>query len=53
MSTLGQLVYDQETAPGLVNVNLNNIPKGMYLISVSPAKADTHNKVFKGAFIIN
>jgi uncharacterized repeat protein (TIGR03803 family) len=53
MSTLGQLVYDQETVPGLLNVNLNNAVKGMYLISVSPAKADAQNKVFKGAFVIN
>ena len=53
MSTLGQLVYDKVTASGLVNVNLNNVSKGMYLISVSPANADAQIKAFKGTFVIN
>jgi uncharacterized repeat protein (TIGR03803 family) len=53
ISTLGQLVYEKETVPCLLNINLNNVAKGMYLISISPVKADSQYREIKKNIIIN
>jgi len=52
MTALGQAVYNQETSAGILHVDLGNIPKGMYWISISPAKSGMQDKIYNKAFII-